>query len=473
MTGRRACGLTLGAFLASGTAGPAPSLALPTEPDLVPELHAAPYEGQVAPIYVDRFEQPGRILYRFDAVLRNIGGTLDLYRDTASGTAMQAVWSGGEPSEQPDPNSAPSSPDADLIDIGSRGARFDYVFERTHDHWHFFTAARYALELPGGGLRVSDKVGFCLFDGFGGASGAKWFPPGYTGSGSQTWCGFDHPDGDFVRMGLSPSAADRYASQREFQWIDTTDLRPGIYTLVATANPEAYIDEVDATNNVIRESRSLPGVLASDVRRDRLAGQAVDITLPATVVAPEIPSRSSASCEPSASSQDCYTRASASGPLTFRIVRPPSHGSVSVVGESGTRATARYTPAARYDGSDSFAYTATDARGLTSAPAVVSINTIGRARPAGRIVKSMAVRRRGRRWYAVLRLSTPARVRGVLAVRRRGRYRVSRRLALRTLRSGRRKIWLGRLKPKRAYLLRLRARDGARVQVMTKRFRTR
>jgi hypothetical protein len=190
------------------------------EPDLVPELRQDPYPGQVAPVYVDAFEQPGRLLYRFDAILRNQGGTLDLYRDAATGHAMQAVWDGGTPSQMPDPNQPPTGPDATLVDLEARGATFAYVFEKTHDHWHFFTAARYELELPDGSRRVSDKVGFCLFDGFGDAGGATlYFPPDYKGSGPQTWCGFDHPEGDFVRIGLSPGAADRYASQREFQWI--------------------------------------------------------------------------------------------------------------------------------------------------------------------------------------------------------------------------------------------------------------
>lgn len=126
------------------------------KPDLVPELRSSPYQGQVAPVYIDAYEQPGRLLYRFDAIIRNRAGTLDLFRDPARGSAMQALWRGGEPSEAPDPNRPPSSSDATLIDIGQRGARFGYVFEPTHNHWHFFTAGRYSLELPGGDERVSD-----------------------------------------------------------------------------------------------------------------------------------------------------------------------------------------------------------------------------------------------------------------------------------------------------------------------------
>lgn len=343
------------------------------KPDLVPELRSAPYQGQVAPVYIDAYEQPGRLLYRFDAIIRNRAGTLDLFRDPDTGRATQALWPGGEPTEAPDPNRRPSSSDATLIDIGARGARFDYVFEPTHAHWHFLTAGRYSLELPGGGERVSDKVGFCLFDGFGGEGSGKWFLPDYTGSGPQTWCGFDHPDGAFVRMGLSSEAADRYASQREFQWLDVSGLRPGPYTVLAQVNPYGHIEEADRTNNVVRESRLIPGVIAADVVQARSGDEKAALELSASVVAPEVPARKHASCEPKAASSDCYVSASASGPLRFRIVQPPAHGSVILAAQQQTTAIAFYRPAPGYAGEDSFTYTATDARGLTSSPASVRL----------------------------------------------------------------------------------------------------
>jgi Lysyl oxidase/Bacterial Ig domain len=462
-------------LVALGVALGAPAAALAVDaPDLVPELRQDPYPGQVAPVYVDAFEEPGRLLYRFDAVLRNRGGTLDLYRDSATGRAMQAVWAGGEPRETPDPNQPPSSPDATIIDLGARGASFAYVVEKTHQHWHFFSAARYALELPGGGRRTSDKIGFCLFDGFGDAGGGSlYFPPGHTGSGTQTWCGFDHPDGRFVRMGLSPGAADRYASQREFQWIDIAGLRPGTYTLSATANPDGSVVESDSRNNELLESRPIPGVLAAGLRVRRTDASPLAVALTGEVVAPQLPARRAAACEPLATSADCYVWAAADGPLEFRIVRPPLHGRAAISASSGTRATAVYTPADGYSGSDSFAYTATDARGLESPPALVEVEAP--AAPAGepvrrRLVLGLALRRRGVRWYAVVRLGASVTVRGRLE-RRSSPYRLIRTIRPRRWAAGRRHLALGRLRAGR-YRLRLRfaAGDGRRM-VVRRRFR--
>ena len=48
----------------------------------------------MAPVFVDAFEEPGQLLYRFDAVIANQGGTLDLFRG-AGGGVRQAVWPGG------------------------------------------------------------------------------------------------------------------------------------------------------------------------------------------------------------------------------------------------------------------------------------------------------------------------------------------------------------------------------------------
>jgi hypothetical protein len=467
--------------VALGIALGSPASALAVDaPDLVPELREEPYAGQVAPVYLDAFEEPGRLLYRFDAVLRNRGGTLDLYRDAVTGNAMQAVWAGGQPSDPPDPNEPPSSSDATLTNLGPRGASFAYVFEKTHDHWHFFRAAGYVLEAPDGTRRTSDKVGFCLFDGFGDAGGATlYFPPGYTGNGSQTWCGFDHPDGDFVRMGLSPGAADRYASQREFQWIDIAGLRPGVYTLRATANPDGSIVESDTLNNQLVESRVIPGVLAAGVTAPQTDGSPLMLDLAGQVVAPHVPARRAADCDPDAASEDCYVWAAPQGPLQFRIVRPPGHGTVVISDSAGTRATAVYTPALGYAGPDSFLYAATDERGLQSVPALVEVEGLPAPGPAASedsvtrsLVAGLALRRRGARWFAVVRLDAGARVRGRLE-RRGSPYALVRRIRPRLRAAGRRRIALGRLRPGR-YRLRLRfaAVDGRRAAVR-RRFRVR
>src|SRR5688572_11143270 len=64
--------------LASLPVLPAASAA-PDAPDLRIALPSVRYTGQVAPVYLDAHEQPGRLLYRFDALIQNTGGVLDVF----------------------------------------------------------------------------------------------------------------------------------------------------------------------------------------------------------------------------------------------------------------------------------------------------------------------------------------------------------------------------------------------------------
>ena len=209
-------------------------------------------------MYVDAFQEPGKLLYRFEALIHNDGTTLDLYRE-ADGSVHQALWPDGQPTAAQHPDERPSGV---ATAPAGPGARMEYVVEETHDHFHFFTAARYELEVPGAPARVSGKIGFCMFDSFDIPGGtADWFQP------AEPWCHEEAPDTDpgFVRMGLSPGAADRYTSQREFQYVDITGLAPGAYRLRGVANPEGHVLEDDGEPAVTEEqrrsraSRPIPG----------------------------------------------------------------------------------------------------------------------------------------------------------------------------------------------------------------------
>lgn len=285
-------------------------------------------------------------------------------------------------------------------------------------------------------------------------------------------------------MGLSSDAADRYASQREFQWIDISGLRPGRYTVLAQVNPYGHIEEADATNNVVREGRLIPGVIGAEVVQERSGHERVSVELSASIVAPEVPARKSASCEPTAASSDCYLSASPAGPLAFRIAQQPAHGSVSIGTQRGTSATARYEPAPGYAGEDSFTYTATDVRGLTSPPASVRIippsepsptsgggAQVGRASDIGRILTSLGLRRQRGRWYALLRLGKDSLVRGRLDRRRGSRYVLERGLRPKKLSRGRQRLALGRLKPRGRYRVRLELASDGQRELVERRFR--
>ena len=210
----------------------APAAHASGEPDLTIRLPGG--TSGTPSVFVDALEVPGRMLYRFDALIENEGGTLDLYRG-AGGGVSQAIYTGdGEPSVAPRPDRAPSGDDVLLVDRSSAGSSFDYAYETTHEHFHLSSAARYELRREGGAPLVSDKVGFCLFDSYG---PAKWF--GWMNIGGATWCAFDDPEASVVRMGLSRGGADRYSAQREFQWVDITGVEPGPAVLRGQAKPAA------------------------------------------------------------------------------------------------------------------------------------------------------------------------------------------------------------------------------------------
>jgi hypothetical protein len=275
----------------------------------------------------------------------------------------QKVWPGGEPTTAPEAGAPPPGPSEDRT---ATGATFDYVHEVTHEHWHFFSAARYSLLVPGQPARVSDKVGFCLFDSFGIEGGATtWFAE----DGSAGWCRPGLPGSTFVRMGLSRGASDRYSSQREFQFVDVTGLAPGPYTLRAEANPGGQLIDADPGDDVHEERREIPGVVADGAALSAVAGAAGSVEVSARAVAPEVPARRSASCTPRATLESCYLRIAADTPLSYAVAAPPAHGAASF---DGARLT--YVPDAGFTGADSLTYVATDGRGLRSAPATVTID---------------------------------------------------------------------------------------------------
>jgi hypothetical protein len=445
VTGRRSSSALLLA-LAALAAGAGPARAAGDEPDLVVKLPGSPSGAAVAPVYVDAVEEPGRLLYRFDAVIANQGGTLDLFREAGGGVG-QAVYPGGEPPVPPAPDVTPTG-DV-VVDRSSAGATLAYAYERTHQHWHFGQAARYSLVAPGGEVRDSGKVGFCMFDSYG---PTHWFDISVRGAAGERWCGWGDPDASTVRMGLSPGGADLYSAQTERQWIDITGLEPGRVVVRGEANPFHCVLESTSANNTTEATREIPGVRVNDV-----SGGAF-LVLSGSVVAPEVPARRPGGCVPSRGSRSCYVWASSSGPLSFSITREPLHGSVALApAADGLHSLATYTPDPGFSGADSFAYVATDPRGLVSQPATAQVRVDAppaAAPPVPVRLSHVRVLRRHGRYRVQLRASAPARLSGRLE-RRRGDKRVVYTLRSRAVRAGPARMALGRLARGR-YRLRLR-----------------
>jgi len=339
------------------------------KPDLVPGLVTSPttHPQQVAPIYVDAYQKPGRLLYRFDTLIVNKGGTLDLFQAGANAPTQQVIWAGGNPPSQPDPNFFTPNSSATVEDRSSTGAYLKYVNLVGHKHWHINGAYTYSM---GGRVVSKAGVGFCMNDSYG---SSEWFKPGYTGVGPDSWCAKYDTTAAFARMGISPGKADWYPSQTTDQWIDITGLAPGDYTLTGTVNPFGYMDESDTSNNAVSQTRTIPGAIANAVTVTALSGVPTTENLSGSVVGPQIPARLSRSCTPKRTSTSCYIMQASTTQLTFAIFALPAHGTVSITSQSGLTATATYTSNAGYVGSDSFTYTTTDTRNLTSLPATVQI----------------------------------------------------------------------------------------------------
>ena len=463
----RGLAVLIAALAAAVAAAPAHAL-----PELRISMPSQPYDGQYAPVYVDAFQEPGRVLYRFDALIHNDGTALDLYRE-ADGSVHQALWPEGQPTEEQLPGERP--PAGVPTAPAGPGARMAYVVEQTHEHFHFITAARYELLVPGAAPRASGKIGFCMFDSFDIPGGtAAFFRP------DRPWCQEADPGSGFVRMGLSPGAADRYSSQREFQYVDVTGLAPGAYRLRGVANPEGHVLEDDGVPAVTEEERTIPGVEADPAAIATTAGAPAAADVRARAVAPGIPARRAASCTPRAGLDDCYARISAGTPLAYAVASGPAHGAA---GFDGARLT--YVPAAGFAGADRLTYTATDGRGLTSAPAAVDVQ-VGAAPPgasppavtvaepaARRLLRIGRVRRSGRRMLRVRLLCRPAAAgscAGVLEARLAGRRAGRRRFS--GLAAGRRRTVLIRLRrgpAERRVVLRARVRDEQGAGVTARR----
>ena len=376
---RRFWALGVAVVLGGGVlAGSAIANAPQSEPDLVPLLPTT--TGHIAPIFVDTHTVPGKVLYRFSAVIKNVGGAMDLYKDPNSGAAMQVIWPGGDPTTMPDPNIKPTGGDVYNL-TQANGAYFIFNPSQGHNHWHFQQAAQYSLIMPDGTIRYSDKVGFCMWDSWvmDGGSSTKYFPVFYKGVGPTTWCAPRDASARFTHMGISRNYGDLYAAQSTDQWVDIKGLNPGNYQIKATANPNGYIDESNPNSNTVTVTRTIPGTIANTASKNVAHGAATTFAITGQVVAPDVPARNNlavgqGACQDVRKDLGCYLFTSANGPLTFAIGVKPKHGSLTIVSQSGTTANVKYTPQAGFSGTDSFTFTVVDKRKLQSLPATVTVN---------------------------------------------------------------------------------------------------
>jgi lysyl oxidase len=351
--------LALAALLVAPGATPQ-ALAVPS-PDLLPDLVAeAPLNEQPAEprVLADGYSH---LLIRFNGRIHNIGqGPLEIRGSnpvngnmTVTGQRIYRL-------------------DSSFYDDHSAHPQIHFEDTDGHDHWHLMGAARFSLWNEAGTAQLvpASKVGFCLEDGDPVDSFASPTPT-YSETQIQR-CREGQPNASSVFEGISPGWEDVYGANLPFQWIDVTDVAPGLYRLGAEMDPNDFVRESSNSNNgptLATSKVAVPGYLASSLATK--VNRARTITLP-------------------------VQRYGTPGPWQYRIESPPKHGKLSVApGASFTGPGVLYKPNRNFPGTDSFTFSARDSSSqfpVRSPVATVTLSPGSRMR----VLTGLRFARRGR-----------------------------------------------------------------------------
>jgi hypothetical protein len=330
------------AAVAVGALGASAAMAAPTPPDLAiaPILDA---NGNPT-VVVDTVSQPGKTLLRFSIAIRNDGaGPFEVDATDAAGAAGQVIYDGAVPG-------APVSVAPDAF-LNLTPAPF---FPNNPGNWILNGLSSFVLTPQGGAAIASPLTGLCDYDSgpATGTPGLLFPPPGACTSATQAATG--------VKIGISPASFDTYdatnTSDTSPNYWDVTGAAAGPATWQASINANGKIQETSAANNSFTTQVSIPGVSAQSFTAGQAtAGTALSIPLGShvAVASPDIPGiKAGGGTTPA-------------GALGFTAVTAPAHGSVRYDANGAV-----YTPAAGFSGTDSFAFRATDQRGLSGTATV-------------------------------------------------------------------------------------------------------
>jgi hypothetical protein len=296
--------------------------------DLLPNLVADP------PANAELDVNMGQLLLRFDGFVHNAGqGPLEVHGQRATTAdpmvAYQRIY----------------RTDGSTYDVAMPGAQFVYAANDGHQHWHLQNVAAYSLwnYAKTHSVAPADKVGFCMADSehvdpFGPTT-AYYSDNPAPGVPSRAFCEKNNPDALSVFEGISSGWRDLYEKTLVFQWVDVSDVAPGVYWLREDVDPKGFVREAspDRRPAYATTSSTIPGY---DARPLALGAIPTDAPTAITLAA------------------DHYGQ---TGAVQFRVDAPPAHGTLSVVsGSLFTDPHITYQPNPGYRGPDSFSYVARD-----------------------------------------------------------------------------------------------------------------
>ena len=229
-----------------------------------------------------------------------------------------------------------------------------YETADTHNHFHLMGVMAYSLWDETGTLQIrpGEKIGFCLVD-------TEHLTERRSQPSVQRYeqselenCMRNKPDAQSLRMGVSAGWRDTYHRDMVFQWVDVSDVTPGVYRIGVQADPNDVVVESDETNNGVVLSEmvsSVPGYVAESQVVKARPGETVDIEL-------------------------TFRRYGSPDRRAHRIIAAASNGTLTtednfrVTDSSGMEhsafysKTVQYTPQADFVGVDTFTFIAFDSR---------------------------------------------------------------------------------------------------------------
>lgn len=314
-----------------------------------------------------------RLLLRFDGVVGNRGtGALHIEGDpqvsalVGSSLAQVILDAEGEEIERRP------------LSVGGDDGVVRFEDSDGHGHWHLMEVVAYSLWDSGRTAEVlpAAKIGFCLADvqPLGSLEDLDGpLPPGVYDASNE--CEPDDPATTHLKMGISPGWSDVYSFTLALQWVDVTEVPPGLYWLAGMADPDDVLVESDEYNPLVFGTSPVvvPGYQATPSSIDVRGVTAFRLTHETFEAAVD---------ETPDNAGDTHNDVGYPlGDVRYMVVEAPAHGTLDVsVGEEFGDPDVTYRPDDGYEGPDRFTFVAFDpvsAYPHTPAPAEIVVRVGG------------------------------------------------------------------------------------------------